>query len=653
MSAGPVILLIGTNPKNTLRLRLDAEAKQVKLALDRGRQDFNIIVEGAVTDDDLRRLLLRHTPAIVHISGHGADGGTDGGIKFEDEHGMAHIISAGALADLFQLCQEHVNCVVLNACYSENVADAIRQYIPYVVGMSDNIGDDASLKFAIGFYDALAHGRTFEEAFQFGRNAIDLKNIPESLVPVLKKKPDAHSQPLFSAAEKQVCPEPSDLRPLLQSALRTDADFDGFCLDYFPHVYRRFAAGQDRVAKMNLLFELEDPEQIWERLHARLPPEKVKRTLIDGKRRSFGKARLLGQSTEQTGLPEHRSIGLSIGLGLLLLGLLGLGLTAGRHLSRDGNMTWWLLCIAAFALLCTAISAGIGGSTGAWQSRNARLVGPPAVFVVIFLTLLGGTRVFPRPDGAWLVHGDIVYLPHDKKAQLRLSDCQAVEINPATGQFNVTVHAACDSDPLPLVLAVGGCEPQRESITREQARTGLHIEWRGCRSTVNRLEGQVTGVRGSQRSLLSGVSVWLDNCPDALSVRPAISDDKGRFSIDTIPSSCQKAPYRLQYIYNTKPGEIVTDKPFGIKIDIILPETRKPESVRTQMAQLKVVADDGEWIEVIQNGTFVWRGRVERDNALPQVSVVLVPGRYQVRCGNGVTKTVDVSPSRSNHVVCN
>lgn len=80
MSAGPVILLIGTNPKNTLRLRLDAEAKQVKLALDRGRQDFNIIVEGAVTDDDLRRLLLRHTPAIVHISGHGADGGTDGGI---------------------------------------------------------------------------------------------------------------------------------------------------------------------------------------------------------------------------------------------------------------------------------------------------------------------------------------------------------------------------------------------------------------------------------------------------------------------------------------------------------------------------------------------------------------------------------------------
>lgn len=130
------------------------------------------------------------------------------------------------------MCQEHVICVVLNACYSENVADAIRQYIPYVVGMSDNIGDDASLKFAIGFYDALAHGRTFEEAFQFGRNAID-HNIPESLVPVLKKKPDAHSRPL-PAAEKQVCPEPSDFRQLLQSALRTDADFDGFCLDSFP-----------------------------------------------------------------------------------------------------------------------------------------------------------------------------------------------------------------------------------------------------------------------------------------------------------------------------------------------------------------------------------------------------------------------------------
>lgn len=81
---------------------------------------------------------------------------------------------------------------------------------------------------------------------------------------------------------------------------------------------------------MNLLFELEGPEQIWERLRERLPPDEVKRTLIDGKvLRSFSKARLLGQSTtEQAGLPEHRSIGLSICLGLLLLGLLGLGLTS-------------------------------------------------------------------------------------------------------------------------------------------------------------------------------------------------------------------------------------------------------------------------------------------------------------------------------------
>jgi len=49
------------------------------------------------------------------------------------------------------------------------------------------------------------------------------------------------------------------LRVLLTNKLRTDSDFDAFCLDHFPSIKMRFSNGMDRVAKMNLLIELARP----------------------------------------------------------------------------------------------------------------------------------------------------------------------------------------------------------------------------------------------------------------------------------------------------------------------------------------------------------------------------------------------------------
>ena len=61
------------------------------------------------------------------------------------------------------------------------------------------------------------------------------------------------------------------LRQLLEQ-IPTDPDFDGFCLDYFPEVYRRIGAGMDRAAKINLLFQLvPDPELVVAKLTERYP----------------------------------------------------------------------------------------------------------------------------------------------------------------------------------------------------------------------------------------------------------------------------------------------------------------------------------------------------------------------------------------------
>jgi hypothetical protein len=182
------ILFLASSPINEARLRLDVEMREIDNGLRLAQQRDRFVIEQrwAVRTDDLRRALLDLNPEIVHFCGHG---GGAGGLVLEDNAGQAKLASTEALARLFKLFTNRVRCVVLNACYSQVQADAIRQHIDYVVGMSDAVSDAAAIKFAVGFYDALVRERSYEDAFDFGCNAIEFENLPEELTPVFKKKP--------------------------------------------------------------------------------------------------------------------------------------------------------------------------------------------------------------------------------------------------------------------------------------------------------------------------------------------------------------------------------------------------------------------------------------------------------------------------------
>src|ERR1017187_9279991 len=179
------ILFLASNPTDQGRLRLDKEFREIAEGLKRSneRDQFNLIPNFAIRVDDLRRNLLDHSPRIVHFAGHD---GTDG-ILVEDDQGLSFQVPNDALAGLFELCAGQIECVILNACYSALQADAIAKHIPYVIGMKAAVSDSAAIAFAVGFYDALGAGKSIEEAFGFGRNAVALKGIPEHLIPVLKK----------------------------------------------------------------------------------------------------------------------------------------------------------------------------------------------------------------------------------------------------------------------------------------------------------------------------------------------------------------------------------------------------------------------------------------------------------------------------------
>lgn len=179
------ILILAANPKDTSRLRLDQEVREINDGLQRARRrdEFAIEQVWAARPVDIRRAMLDFKPNIVHFCGHG---GGDDGIALEDEAGNAKSVGSEALAGFFELFADKVGCVILNACYSEIQAEAIARHIEYVIGMKKGVEDAAAIEFAVAFYDALGAGESVEFAYKLACNAIQLAGLPGHLTPALK-----------------------------------------------------------------------------------------------------------------------------------------------------------------------------------------------------------------------------------------------------------------------------------------------------------------------------------------------------------------------------------------------------------------------------------------------------------------------------------
>ena len=179
----PTILIVSASPLDQDHLRLGAEVRDIRNALQRSlnREDWIIESNEAVTVDDLRRALLDFRPTVVHFSGHG---GGLGGLCFEDADGNTNSTDAVPLAKLFHHFKDDLKCVVLNACYSKVQCDVIRQEVDYVVGMSAAVDDSSAAKFAVAFYDAVFAGTDFRTAFDLGCTTLDLNKLPNADVPI-------------------------------------------------------------------------------------------------------------------------------------------------------------------------------------------------------------------------------------------------------------------------------------------------------------------------------------------------------------------------------------------------------------------------------------------------------------------------------------
>jgi hypothetical protein len=180
------ILYLAASPKDMAPLRSDREMRKVKERLQLGRERDAFRLEYCVASqlDDISQALLDYEPQVVHFSGHGDEAG---GLYVEDETGLSALVNPDGLAKLFGQHRSTIRCVIVNACHSARLAEAMAEYIDHSVGMRYEIGDRAAIQFSVGFYQAMFAGWLVADAFIRGCALVESNSVTggEYQTPVL------------------------------------------------------------------------------------------------------------------------------------------------------------------------------------------------------------------------------------------------------------------------------------------------------------------------------------------------------------------------------------------------------------------------------------------------------------------------------------
>lgn len=177
------ILVVTANPERELKpaLRIDREIRAIREAFKQSAGSVHVEPLMAATVDDFRRALSSQRFDIVHFAGH-AD---LEGISLLDEVGNEVVMTYDSLSELIGR-QKTIQCVLLNACHTlEGIS---HPFAPVIVGMMDETDDDEAIAFATGFYDAVAAGRSVDEAYDEGILSVQAKGLNPHLISRLRRK---------------------------------------------------------------------------------------------------------------------------------------------------------------------------------------------------------------------------------------------------------------------------------------------------------------------------------------------------------------------------------------------------------------------------------------------------------------------------------
>jgi hypothetical protein len=196
------VLFLAANPVAQQHLRLDEEARLIheKLRLSELRDAIKFETRWAVRPLDILQAINECRPAIIHFSGHGTQ---DGALVLQDANGREKLVSISAIVQTIKTASEDIRFMFFNSCFSKGQAAAAVEYIEGAIGMNASIGDDAARIFAAQFYSAIGFGKSVSVAFEQGKSALMIENIPEEGIPELFMQEDIDAELFVLVEPKQ------------------------------------------------------------------------------------------------------------------------------------------------------------------------------------------------------------------------------------------------------------------------------------------------------------------------------------------------------------------------------------------------------------------------------------------------------------------
>lgn len=161
------ILILYSNPADTLRLRLDKEHRAIDQVLVKRQLSADTVVRRhATTLADVTAALAELRLSVFQFSGHGEAAG----VYFEGRHGEgSELASAEQLAHLLSTSQPQLRVALFMSCYSADAIPALIPAAPYLITVFGAAEDETTIDFSQHFYDLYLDGGSIEKACFFAQ----------------------------------------------------------------------------------------------------------------------------------------------------------------------------------------------------------------------------------------------------------------------------------------------------------------------------------------------------------------------------------------------------------------------------------------------------------------------------------------------------
>ncbi|MCG9889587.1 MAG: tetratricopeptide repeat-containing serine protease family protein [Thermosynechococcaceae cyanobacterium MS004] len=175
------ILILPSNPKKIEHAIWKQNHKEIRDALRRAKngKQFYLEERSDISASELSQELSAIEPYIINIFGR------DSGIEKlaieenPEKNSLQEPRKSKLIAELLQLHNRSIKCIVMNRCYSEIQAKEIVQYVDFLIGVSDELEDSKSSIFIEEFYYQLGCDRTIRDAYKLSCNLVERKGYQD------------------------------------------------------------------------------------------------------------------------------------------------------------------------------------------------------------------------------------------------------------------------------------------------------------------------------------------------------------------------------------------------------------------------------------------------------------------------------------------